>query len=206
VAVLAALDRGLKEPGAGLTVLFVDLDDFKTVNDGYGHAAGDELLRHVAARLVKAVRPDDLCARLGGDEFAVLLQDTTDGAADVIAQRLVRVLGSPVTLMGRLAQVGASIGLARFSKDTAAEQLVQRADIAMYAAKAKGKNRVQAFDPSLLQAGCYLPANSSRRPRPPVRSSTSAPSCCAARVRTQRIGLRATGPGRQCMSTSRPHS
>ncbi len=151
-AFVAALELGLHDPGEGLAVLFVDLDDFKTVNDRHGHSAGDELLRHVAARLVTAVRPDDLCARLGGDEFAVLLHNTRDGVADVIAQRLIRVLGSPVTLMGRLAQVGASIGLARFTKDTAAEQLVQRADIAMYAAKAKGKNRVQVFDPSLLEA------------------------------------------------------
>ena len=159
-----ALQLGLRDPDDVLAVLFLDLDDFKTVNDGLGHAAGDELLRHIAARLRSAVRTGDLCARLGGDEFAVLLHHagrTSQGAqgsrgpqdvADVIAQRLVELVAAPVTLMGRVARVGASIGLARTWPDASAEQLVQRADIAMYAAKAKGKNRVQTFDPSLLQA------------------------------------------------------
>jgi diguanylate cyclase (GGDEF)-like protein len=133
----------------GPAVLFLDLDDFKTVNDGLGHAAGDELLRILGARIRRAVRAEDLCARLGGDEFAVLVDDDTQGEA--IAERLVAVIASPVDLGGRYTQVGVSIGLACATADATVEQLVQRADIAMYAAKAKGKNRVQVFEAGLLQ-------------------------------------------------------
>jgi diguanylate cyclase (GGDEF)-like protein len=144
-AALAAADR------QHVALLFLDLDDFKIVNDGLGHSAGDELLRNVAARLRAGVRPDDLCARIGGDEFAVLLPDAADDAV-LVGQRLVELIAAPVTLRGRLAQVGASVGLAfAGTGNVRGEQLVQRADIAMYAAKAKGKNRMQVFDPSLLQ-------------------------------------------------------
>ena len=150
-AFTTALEAALAVPDRHVALLFLDLDDFKIVNDGLGHSAGDELLRTVAARLRAGVRPDDLCARLGGDEFAVLLPDAADDAV-LIGQRLVELIAAPVTLRGRLAQVGASVGLAFAGVgDVRGEQLVQRADIAMYAAKAKGKNRVQVFDPSLLQ-------------------------------------------------------
>jgi diguanylate cyclase (GGDEF)-like protein len=150
-AFTAALEAALAVADRHVAVLFLDLDDFKIVNDGMGHSAGDELLRTVAARLRAGVRPDDLCARLGGDEFAVLLRDDADDAV-LVGQRLVELIAAPVTLRGRLAQVGASVGLAfAGAGDVRVEQLVQRADIAMYAAKAKGKNRVQVFDPSLLQ-------------------------------------------------------
>ena len=145
-----ALDAALAEPDPRLALMFVDLDDFKIVNDGLGHAAGDELLRYVASRLRSAVRSGDLCARLGGDEFAVLMQRADDGA-DATGQRLVELVSTPVSLRGRLAQVGASVGLAFATAESSAELLMQQADIAMYAAKARGKNRVQVFDPSLLQ-------------------------------------------------------
>lgn len=134
----------------GPAVLFLDLDDFKIVNDGLGHAAGDELLRILGARIRRAVRSEDLCARLGGDEFAVLVDDAVRG--ELVAERLVRVVASPVDLDGRHAHVGVSIGLAPATPGTTVEQLVQRADIAMYAAKARGKNRVQLFEAGLLQA------------------------------------------------------
>ena len=149
-AFTAALERALTTPDERIALLFIDLDDFKTVNDGLGHAAGDDLLRTIAGRLRRAVRPDDLCARLGGDEFAVLLRDADDTAV-AVAQRLVDLVATPVALRGRLATVGASVGLAFAASGFPAEELVQRADVAMYAAKAKGKNRVQAFDPSLFQ-------------------------------------------------------
>jgi diguanylate cyclase (GGDEF)-like protein len=148
-----ALEAAVADPSRPAALLFIDLDDFKIVNDGLGHSAGDELLRRVAARLRAGVRPDDLCARIGGDEFAVLLGADADvDAATVVAQRLVELLAAPVSLNGRPARVGASVGLAfAADTDTSGEQLVQRADVAMYAAKAKGKNRVQVFDPSLLR-------------------------------------------------------
>jgi diguanylate cyclase (GGDEF)-like protein len=149
-AFTAGLEAALARRGGRVALLFLDLDDFKTVNDGLGHAAGDELLRAVAARLRWAVRPDDLCARLGGDEFAVLLRDADDTAPGV-ARRLVELVSSPVALKGQLSTVGVSIGLAFATAGTSAEELVQHADIAMYAAKAMGKNRVQTFDPCLLQ-------------------------------------------------------
>ena len=149
-AFTAALEAAVDAGDRRLALLFLDLDDFKLVNDGLGHAAGDDLLRHVAARLCSGVRPGDLCARLGGDEFAVLLFDAGDDATSV-GQRLVELVSAPVTLRGRLAQVGASVGLAYAGAGLGGDQLVQRADVAMYAAKAKGKNRVQVFDPGLLQ-------------------------------------------------------
>ena len=149
-AFTSALEFAITDPDRHLALLFLDLDDFKVVNDRLGHAAGDELLRVVAGRLSGAIRPDDLCARLGGDEFAVLLQEA-EGTADAVAQRLVGMIAAPISLAGRITHVGASVGLAFATADTSAERLVQQADIAMYAAKAKGKNRVQAFDPSLLR-------------------------------------------------------
>jgi diguanylate cyclase (GGDEF)-like protein len=148
-AFTAALDAAMAGPRRPIALLFLDLDDFKLVNDGLGHSAGDELLCRIADRLRAGVRAGDLCARLGGDEFAVLLGDDRDAA--VVGQRLVEVVATPVRLRGRLARVGASVGLALTADaGTTGEQLVQRADVAMYAAKAKGKNRVQVFDPGLL--------------------------------------------------------
>jgi diguanylate cyclase (GGDEF)-like protein len=145
-----ALETAIADPERQVALLFLDLDDFKIVNDGMGHSGGDELLRVVAARLRAAIRSGDLCARLGGDEFAVLLREVE--GATTVAQRLVELIATPVSLMGRTAQVGASVGLAFATPlDLTGEELVQRADIAMYSAKAKGKNRVQVFDPALLQ-------------------------------------------------------
>jgi diguanylate cyclase (GGDEF)-like protein len=152
-AFTGALVAGLAEPRRRIALLFLDLDDFKHVNDGLGHAAGDELLRQVAARLRTGVRPGDLCARIGGDEFAILLDAGDPEGAIAVAQHLVEVVAAPVPLKGRLARIGASAGLAfatPSADDPAGERLVHEADIAMYAAKAKGKNRVQVFDPTLL--------------------------------------------------------
>jgi diguanylate cyclase (GGDEF)-like protein len=148
----AALAAALgTDGGEGTTVLFIDLDDFKDVNDQLGHRAGDDLLREVAARLRQATRPSDLCARLGGDEFAVLLRSTnTDTACDV-AQRVVRAVSAPVQLSAGLTHVGASVGVATATCETGPDQLVQQADVAMYAAKANGKARVQLFAPGLLR-------------------------------------------------------
>jgi diguanylate cyclase (GGDEF)-like protein len=131
-------------------VLFIDLDDFKTVNDLLGHAAGDALLRVVADRLRQQVRPGDVVARLGGDEFAVLLDSLPDeAAAEALANRIVAVIAEPVDFLGHVVQVGASIGLSLPTDDGDLDALMRRADIAMYSAKGKGKNRVERYDAAL---------------------------------------------------------
>ncbi|MGY1620523.1 putative bifunctional diguanylate cyclase/phosphodiesterase [Geodermatophilus sp. SYSU D00691] len=157
-AFTAALEEAARASVGRSWVLFLDLDDFKVVNDGLGHAAGDQLLRHVATRMLGALREQDLCARLGGDEFGVLLCDADESEAGAIGQRLVELLSAPVMLEGRRTQVGASVGLARLQPGTTGSQVVQHADIAMYAAKAAGKNRVQSFTPALLSDTSALEA------------------------------------------------
>ena len=146
-ALAQALDAGFHQ---AMTVLFVDLDDFKDVNDVFGHQAGDQLLCEVAVRLRRATRPGDLCARIGGDEFAVLLRDTGEvGAAD-IAQRIVRVVSTPAHVADAVVRVGASVGVATATPGIDLETLIHCADVAMYAAKAQGKARVQVFEPGLM--------------------------------------------------------
>jgi diguanylate cyclase (GGDEF)-like protein len=131
-------------------VLFVDLDDFKDINDTLGHAAGDEMLRVVALRLSDAVRPGDLVARLGGDEFAVLLDGVSDAVtARAVAERVITALELPVEIDGVSAQVGASVGLALHEDDSTLDTLMRQADVAMYRAKAKGKHRIESYDPGL---------------------------------------------------------
>lgn len=142
--------RGLNE----LIVCFFDLDDFKDVNDSYGHGAGDELLRVIGQRLRECVRPADTVARFGGDEFAVLLEDTQlPGALDVM-DRLYASLSSPVRLGDEEeVVVHVSVGMTMVSgRDVTSEELLAEADAAMYAAKARGKNRYEIFDPSMRSA------------------------------------------------------
>ncbi len=135
-------------------VLFLDLDDFKLVNDSLGHAAGDELLIAVSRRITASVRATDVAARFGGDEFAVLLWDEPDLVASLgVANRLTAAFGPAFELCGREAVVRASIGLAagRGDRETAGE-LLRNADVAMYSAKARGKGRVVVFEPSMHEA------------------------------------------------------
>ncbi|ANP73590.1 putative bifunctional diguanylate cyclase/phosphodiesterase [Cryobacterium arcticum] len=135
----------------GLHVLFLDLDDFKDVNDQMGHRAGDTVLTEVADRLRHCTRPQDICARLGGDEFAVVLTGTTDAAAAAIAQRMVDSLAAPIIVNGRPCRVGASVGVATAIPDIDLDEFVHQADVAMYTAKANGKGQVQLYQPGLLQ-------------------------------------------------------
>ncbi len=138
--------------GVAPTVLLLDLDRFKVVNDSLGHDQGDELLRVVADRLQLAVRPGDLVARLGGDEFAILLgspSDTTD--ADIVANRLVELLDEPVVLAGQSIQPSASIGIANLSLPTTGSEVLRAADTAMYQAKAEGGCGYATFDQSMLR-------------------------------------------------------
>jgi diguanylate cyclase (GGDEF)-like protein len=144
---LQALTRRARHP-APLAVLFLDLDDFKDVNDGLGHAAGDELLAKAAARLRRCVREADTLARLGGDEFAILLEQPADEqAAAAVAARIVAALAEPFQLHGQEVRVTASIGVALSSgvPDGArdVDAVLHQADVAMYKAKACGKGRYQ---------------------------------------------------------------
>lgn len=137
-----------------LAVLFVDLDDFKTVNDSLGHGEGDELLVAVAERLRGALRADDTIARMGGDEFAVLVEDRADAGAPVeLAERLLRTLQAPFERGGKELFVHASVGVALLtSRRQTAEELLRNADVAMYTAKSNGKNRIEVFEPRMHTA------------------------------------------------------
>ena len=136
--------------GGHSAVLFVDLDDFKTVNDSLGHAAGDALLRAIAGRLDEAVRAGDTVARLGGDEFAVLMDNLeTPEQALELAERVGRALAPPLELAGREVTPSASIGVACARAGASADEILRNADVAMYAAKERGKAQVAAFDPEM---------------------------------------------------------
>ena len=134
-----------------LTLFYCDLDDFKGVNDTYGHGAGDELLRQVARRLEAHLREDDMVARIGGDEFVVLLEMRA-GNAMVIerAHRLLAALREPYSIDGHTLNVFGSIGIARSGPDLAApEDLVHRADLALQDAKRKGRDKIALYAPAL---------------------------------------------------------
>lgn len=123
-----------------LAVLYLDLDGFKSINDAYGHATGDELLQAAASRIKGAIRTADLAARLGGDEFAVLLVQSDIKNAQVVAAKLVEVISAPYQLHHVVAHVSASIGVAMYPGSAeSAGALVTRADEAMYRAKKSGK-------------------------------------------------------------------
>jgi diguanylate cyclase (GGDEF)-like protein/PAS domain S-box-containing protein len=127
-------------------VLMVDLDNFKTVNDSLGHAAGDELLVEVSRRLAAGIRPGDTAARLGGDEFAILLEDVAKSAdAAVAADRLHNALREPFSVGGRVLTITATIGIASSSDVGAASDVVRNADVALYVGKANGKDRHDVF-------------------------------------------------------------
>ena len=132
-------------------VAFIDLDDFKMVNDSLGHGAGDEVLRAVADRLRGCLRSGDTPARLGGDEFAVLLEDAPDtGAVVEVAERILDALHEPVVVDGREVYARASIGIAtRRGPTTTPDELLRNADLAMYTAKANGKGCIELFEPAM---------------------------------------------------------
>jgi diguanylate cyclase (GGDEF)-like protein len=132
-----------------LAVLFMDIDDFKTVNDSLGHAAGDALLREVGDRVRSCLRAADTAARFGGDEFAILLEDGGDGIQAVeVADRIMQSLEAPFVLEGKEVFAGASIGIAVHDDGAGAdvEEVLRNADVAMYMAKERGKGRYQVFE------------------------------------------------------------
>lgn len=150
--VAAALSRARRR-STRVALLFVDLDNFKTVNDTLGHAAGDELLTEVSERLRSCLRASDTAARLGGDEFAVLLEDlASDSEPQCVADRLIAAIRKPVIIAGKDVFVGASVGIATGDLALTPDDLLRNADVAMYAAKRQGKDRFAAFEPRMQEA------------------------------------------------------
>jgi diguanylate cyclase (GGDEF)-like protein/PAS domain S-box-containing protein len=146
----ATLERAFHRSGQDrrIGLLYVDLDHFKAINDGYGHAVGDQVLIEISRRLEEVVRPRDMIARLGGDEFVILMSDldNTDTGLD-IAERVLATIGNVIEIEGLIMPIGASIGVA-FAPDDGrtGDDLLRAADLAMYDAKARGRRGISVFD------------------------------------------------------------
>jgi diguanylate cyclase (GGDEF)-like protein/PAS domain S-box-containing protein len=140
--------------GSNVAILFIDLDNFKTVNDSLGHAAGDALLRVIASRIQKTLRGVDLVSRLGGDEFLVVLPDVEDERSPVqVAEKLLAAVSEPFTLEGQGLSVSPSIGISLFPRDgDTPDTLIKNADAAMYLAKERGRSNFQFFNERLSKA------------------------------------------------------
>jgi diguanylate cyclase (GGDEF)-like protein/PAS domain S-box-containing protein len=141
------LHRAGREPAGGCALLFIDLDEFKQINDSLSHAVGDKLLIAFADRMATTLRPGDTVARLGGDEFTVLLERLTQPAeATVIAERILRAMLEPFHIDGNALRVGASIGISLSAPGLDSADLISAADVAMYHAKRQGRGRWALFD------------------------------------------------------------
>jgi len=143
----SVVDRRKRHPHQAAAVLFIDIDDFKVVNDCYGHAIGDVLIKEVSNRLRACMRSDGTIARMGGDEFTVLVEDVTDPSDPIrVAERIQASFTRAFLLEGLEVFKSASIGIALTSPETSAEAVLQNADIAMYRAKDQGKACFELFD------------------------------------------------------------
>lgn len=141
------LEAALGGADRGAAALFIDLDDFKLVNDSLGHAAGDQALVEAARRIERALRPNDVAARLGGDEFAALLPACESAeVARAVATRLLKMFEEPFYAGGQTVKIGASIGIAFAYDARDADALMRQADLAMYLAKAGGKRRIELVE------------------------------------------------------------
>ena len=141
-----------RRPADTVAVFFCDLDEFKNVNDGMSHSAGDAVLAAVASRIGAVIRDSDTAARLGGDEFAVLVEDLADPEdALAVAERLGAAVRQPLSVEGMALSVGVSIGVAVGTAGCGAEELLRKADLAMHQAKRHGKGRVELYAPGLQQ-------------------------------------------------------
>jgi diguanylate cyclase (GGDEF)-like protein len=143
----AAIERNA-QAGSMLALLFVDLDEFKSVNDTLGHAAGDELLQQAAKRLQSVLRPGDHVIRLGGDEFTAILEPIlSENDATRVAVRIIEAFNRPFILSQGVRSVGASVGISLFPRDgIEPDALLRNADTAMYRAKSEGKNQYRMYD------------------------------------------------------------
>lgn len=149
------VDQALLDPNRReFAVLFLDLDDFKLINDSYGHTVGDEVLIALAGRIAQCVRPGDTVCRLGGDEFAIMLRYADLPEALNVAAAMTKACAEPVHAGGREITVTPSIGIAMSAPDSPeqADDLLRNADMAMYDAKARGKGQARVYDASLYQA------------------------------------------------------
>jgi diguanylate cyclase (GGDEF)-like protein/PAS domain S-box-containing protein len=144
-----ALDR---RNATNTAVLFIDLDNFKTINDSLGHAAGDHVLVETAHRVRSSLRSEDTASRLGGDEFAVLLEEADVTGAARVAERIRVALGTPFWVLGQEVYISASIGIAVRRDGDSAGELLRNADVAMYTAKSKGKACFEIFEPAMHDA------------------------------------------------------
>jgi diguanylate cyclase (GGDEF)-like protein/PAS domain S-box-containing protein len=145
-----ALARSQRPGGGPVAVLFADLDQFKLINDSWGHDAGDCLLVAVAERLSATVRTADTVARFGGDEFVVICEGASEREAEQIATKLLKALADPFDVAGHRAYISASIGIA-VSPPSSGEELLRFADAAMYDAKSRGRGRAHVFDLTLAE-------------------------------------------------------
>jgi diguanylate cyclase (GGDEF)-like protein/PAS domain S-box-containing protein len=146
------LETALRDPSNAIAVLYLDIDDFKSLNDTLGHGYGDSALSEVARRLVANLRDADLAARLGGDEFAVLLEGAGAAAPMEVAERLLHALRAPIVLGHHRIQLTVSLGAAVREEGSTVVSLTRNADIAMYLAKTDGKDRRQLFEPEMLES------------------------------------------------------
>jgi diguanylate cyclase (GGDEF)-like protein len=148
------VEAQLAQQTGTVAVLFIDVDDFKVVNDSLGHLVGDELLVSVARRVRNSVRPQDVVARLGGDEFAVMLPDLDlpESQAARVATRVLQAFETPVHAGTELMSVHLSVGIAHSVGTREASQLIRDADLAMYQAKSRGKSRFEFFEPAMATA------------------------------------------------------
>jgi diguanylate cyclase (GGDEF)-like protein len=142
--------RGRRHANGPQTLLFLDLDNFKTINDSLGHGAGDALLVEAGRRLLACVRASDTVARLGGDEFAIFVEDPPDDAGCTgVAERIIAALHRPFVIGRREVFVGTSVGIASLMDGEGADDLLRNADVAMYMAKTRGKGRYERFVPEM---------------------------------------------------------
>jgi diguanylate cyclase (GGDEF)-like protein/PAS domain S-box-containing protein len=147
-----SVERALRRTGRNgrsVAVVFLDVDDFKRVNDSLGHDSGDRMLAMVADRVRVSVRPYDVAARLGGDEFGVLLENADLRVASSVAERILRSMDLPISIDGREISAQGSLGIAVGGPGDDVEDVMRNADVAMYMAKARGKGRYEVFEPGM---------------------------------------------------------